>query len=317
MRGVAEIVDVIRDVSGVKWNSDVEELLGLHSGVLANLKKHRRMESFMTPLMEYCSNRGFNLQWFLTGEGDIYAEESKQYVWEPERFGPIQTRLRELENSEDEFTTLAHKLGLDFKAVDDEFGISRGDLEKYANKKGVRLQWILKGTGEKNLKRKIKFADNLGNIQIGKSWRTTSEEANKNRSTLLLIKKRYAGTPLEQFADRALIKLSKNKKPVWMKDLTQYWDSGDVDPRKLISYFPFKRWEVEEDKQIPIKDKKVHSHNTKIEYLKRNSGSEPVDDSVKDELIASMKRELELLWRDNMRLASELEEFKEIGKKDL
>ena len=179
MRDVAEIVDVIRDVSGVKWNSDVEELLGLHSGVLANLKKHRRMESFMTPLMEYCSNRGFNLQWFLTGEGDIYAEESKQYVWEPERFGPIQTRLRELENSEDEFTTLAHKLGLDFKAVDDEFGISRGDLEKYANKKGVRLQWILKGTGEKNLKRKIKFAYNLGNIQIGKPWRTTSEEANK------------------------------------------------------------------------------------------------------------------------------------------
>ena len=59
MRDVAEIVDVIRDVSGVKWNSDVEELLGLHSGVLANLKKHRRMESFMTPLMEYCSNRGF------------------------------------------------------------------------------------------------------------------------------------------------------------------------------------------------------------------------------------------------------------------
>ena len=99
-----------------------------------------------------------------------------------------------------------------------------------------------------------------------------------------------------------------------MKDLTQYWDSGDVDPRKLISYFPFKRWEVEEDKQIPIKDKKVHSHNTKIEYLKRNSGSEPVDDSVKDELIASMKRELELFWKDNKRLESKLEEFKKMEK---
>ena len=93
-----------------------------------------------------------------------------------------------------------------------------------------------------------------------------------------------------------------------MKDLTQYWDSGDVDPRKLISYFPFKRWEVEEDKQTPVKDKKAYSYST---------DSEPADDSVKDELIASMKRELELLWRDNMRLASELEEFKEIGKKDL
>ena len=222
--------------------------------------------------------------------------------------------LRELENSEDEFPTLAHKLGLDFKAVDGEFGISRGDLEKYANKKEVRLQWILKGTGDKNLERKIQFADNWGDIQIGKHWRTTSEEANKNRSTLLLIKKQYAGTPLEQLADRALMKLSINKKPVWMKNLTQYWNSGDVDPGKLISYFPFKRWEVEEDKQIPIKDKKVHSHNTKIEYLKRNSGSEPVDDSVKDELIASMKRELELLWRNNIRLESELEEFKKTGK---
>ena len=35
---------------------------------------------------------------------------------------------------------------------------------------------------------------------------------------------------------------------------------------------------------------------------------------MKDELIASMKRELELLWRDNIRLESELEEFKKMGK---
>ena len=90
-----------------------------------------------------------------------------------------------------------------------------------------------------------------------------------------------------------------------MKDLTQYWDSGDVDPRKLISYFPFKRWEVEEDKQTPVKDKKAYSYST---------DSEPADDSVKDELIASMKRELELLWRDNIRLESELEEFKKMEK---
>ena len=97
-----------------------------------------------------------------------------------------------------------------------------------------------------------------------------------------------------------------------MKNLTQYWNSGDVDPGKLISYFPFKRWEVEEDKLIPIKDKKAYSFNI---------DSEPVDDAVKDELIASkdeliasMKRELEQQWKENIRLESELEEFKKMGK---
>ena len=38
------------------------------------------------------------------------------------------------------------------------------------------------------------------------------------------------------------------------------------------------------------------------------------EDSVKDELIASMKRELELLRKDNKHLESELEEFKKMGK---
>ena len=38
------------------------------------------------------------------------------------------------------------------------------------------------------------------------------------------------------------------------------------------------------------------------------------EDSVKDELIASMKRELELLRKDNKRLESKLEEFKKMEK---
>ena len=41
------------------------------------------------------------------------------------------------------------------------------------------------------------------------------------------------------------------------------------------------------------------------------------EDSVKDELIASMKREIELPWKDNKRLESEVEVFKKLGKPDL
>ena len=46
----------------------------------------------------------------------------------------------------------------------------------------------------------------------------------------------------------------------------------------------------------------------------RNMPNAVDEDSVKGELIASMKRELELLRKDNKRLESELEEFKKMGK---
>ena len=39
MQSVAQIIDSIRDVTGAKYNSDIEELLNIKTGGLANLKK--------------------------------------------------------------------------------------------------------------------------------------------------------------------------------------------------------------------------------------------------------------------------------------
>ena len=110
-----------------------------------------------------------------------------------------------------------------------------------------------------------------------------------------------------------------------MNILADFWlevggDSVIIDAKVLEVLFPknFKSpvtavWQTshDPDKPAPIKDTKAH--NRHISHM-----PDAVDeDSVKDELIASMKRELELLRKDNKRLESELEEFKEIGEKDL
>ena len=39
MQSVAQIIDSIRDVTRAKYNSDIEELLNIKPGGLANLKK--------------------------------------------------------------------------------------------------------------------------------------------------------------------------------------------------------------------------------------------------------------------------------------
>ena len=107
-----------------------------------------------------------------------------------------------------------------------------------------------------------------------------------------------------------------------MNRLADFWlevggDSLLIDAKVLESFFPksFNSpatavWETshDPDKQILNKDKKAH--NRQISHM-----PDAVDeDSVKDALIASMKRELELLRKDNKRLESELEEFKKMGK---
>ena len=69
-------------------------------------------------------------------------------------------------------------------------------------------------------------------------------------------------------------------------------------------------WQTSHDPDKPILIKDTKAHNRHISHM-----PDAVDeDSVKDELIASMKRELELLRKDNKRLESELEEFKKMGK---
>ena len=114
-----------------------------------------------------------------------------------------------------------------------------------------------------------------------------------------------------------------NKKPQWMNRLAEFWlelgGGGSIvaDAKVLEGFFPknFNSpatdvWQTSHDPDKPILIKDTKAHNRHISHM-----PDAVDeDSVKDELIASMKRELELLRKDNKRLESELEEFKKTGK---
>jgi hypothetical protein len=328
MQSVAQIIDSIRDVTGAKYNSDIEELLNIKPGGLANLKKKDNRKGLFRYLSTFCTLRGYDAGWFMTGgEGQLIVESQKWFV-ESLRGGRVQDRLMKLEMWEEDFDYLAANLDMEIEEKEEYLKISRRDLDLYSSKKGIRLDWLLTGEGEKNLKRKLKIEETWGRHQAtGKSprWRTTSEEANRNRRILLEIKKNYKGSDLEALAERGLLSLQVNKKPQWMNRLAEFWlevggDSVIIDAKVLEGFFPknFRSpattvWQTlhDPDKPTPIKDTKVH--NRHISHM-----PDAVDeDSVKDELFASMKRELELLRKDNKRLESELEEFKKMGKKDL
>jgi hypothetical protein len=324
MQSVAQIIDSIRDVTGAKYNSDIEELLNIKPGGLANLKKKDNRKGLFRYLSIFCTLRGYNAGWFMTGgEGQLIVESQKWFV-EPLRGGRVQDRLMKLEMWEEDFDYLAANLDMEIEEGEEYLKISRRDLDSYSNEKGFRLDWLLTGEGEKNLKRKLKLENRSRYLATGKSprWRTTSEEANRNRRILLEIKKNYKGSDLEVLAERGLLQLQVNKKPQWMNILADFWlelggDSVVIDAKVLKGFFPknFKSpptaiWQTshDPDKPVPIKDTKAH--NKHISHM-----PDAVDeDSVKDELIASMKRELELLRKENQRLESEMEEFKKLGK---
>jgi len=328
MQSVAQIIDSIRDVTGAKYNSDIEELLNISPGGLANLKKKDNRKGLFRYLSTFCTLRGYDVGWFMTGgEGQLIVESQKWLV-ESLRGGRVQDRLMKLEMWEEDFDHLATNLDMEIEEEEEYLKISRRDLDLYSTKKGIRLDWLLTGEGEMNLKRKLKIEENWSHsLTTGTSprWRTTSEEANRNRSILLEIKKNYRGSALENLAERGLLSLQVNKKPQWMNILAEFWlevggDSMIIDAKVLEGFFPknFNSpatavWQTshDTDKPAPIKDTKAH--NRHISHM-----PDAVDeDSVKDELFASMKRELELLRKDNKRLESELEEFKEMGNKGL
>jgi hypothetical protein len=328
MQSVAQIIDSIRDVTGAKYNSDIEELLNIKPGGLANLKKKDNRKGLFRYLSTFCTFRGYDAGWFMTGgEGQLIVE-SQTWFLEPLRGGRVQDRLMKLEMWEEDFDYLAANLDMEIEKGEEYLKISRSDLDSYSRKKGIRLDWLLTGEGEKNLKRKLKIEESLGrHLATGSSprWRTTSEEANRNRRILLAIKNNYKGSDLEDLAERGLLSLQVNKKPQWMNILADFWlevggDSVIIDAKVLEVLFPknFKSpvtavWQTshDPDKPAPIKDTKAH--NRHISHM-----PDAVDeDSVKDELFASMKRELELLRKDNKRLESELEEFKKMKNKGL
>ncbi len=324
MQSVAQIIDSIRDVTGAKYNSDIEELLNIKPGGLANLKKKDNRIGLFRYLSTFCTLRGYDAGWFMTGgEGQLIVESQKWFV-ESMGGGPVQDRLMKLEMWEEDFDYLAANLDMEIEEEEEYLKISRRDLDSYSNENGIRLDWLLTGEDEKNLKRKLKLENSNRHLATGTSprWRTTSEVANRNRTILLEIKKNYKGSGLEALAERGLLSLQVNKKPQWMNGLADFWfelggDSIVADAKVLEGFFPknFKSpatavWQTSHDldKPIPIKDTKAH--NRDISHM-----PDAVDeDSVKDELIASMKRELELLRKDNKRLESELEEFKKMEK---
>ncbi len=319
MQSVAQIIDSIRDVTGAKYNSDIEELLNISPGGLANLKKKDNRKGLFLYLSTFCTLRGYDAGWFMTGgEGQLIVE-SQKWFFDPLRGGWVQDRLMKLEMWEEEFDYLAANLGMEIEEEEEYLKISRRDLDSYSNKKGIRLDWLLTGEGEKSLKRKLKIEENWNHhLTTGTSprWRTTSEEANRNRRILLEIKENYRGSALADLAERGLLSLQVNKKPQWMNILAEFLlevggDSLLIDAKVLEGFFP-KNFNSpatatshDPDKPIPIMGTKASN---------RNMPNAVDEDSVKDELIASMKRELELLRKDNKRLESELEEFKEIGK---
>jgi hypothetical protein len=327
MQSVAQIIDSIRDVTGAKYNSDIEELLNIKPGGLANLKKKDNRKGLFRYLSTFCTLRGYDAGWFMTGgEGQLIVESQKWFV-ESMGGGPVQDRLMKLEMWEEDFDDLAANLDMEIEEEEEYLKISRRDLDSYSNEKGIRLDWLLTGEGEKDLKRELKIEKWSRHLATGTSprWRTTSEEANRNRRILLEIKENYKGSDLEDLAERGLLSLQVNKKPQWMNILAEFWlevggDSVIIDAKVLEGFFPknFKSsdtavWQTshDSDKPTPIKDTKAHNR-----HMSHMPGAVN-EDSVKDELIASMKRELELLRKDNKRLESELEEFKKMGKNDL
>ena len=327
MQSVAQIIDSIRDVTEAKYNSDIEELLNIRPGGLANLKKKDNRKGLFHYLSTFCTLRGYDAGWFMTGgEGQLVVESQKWFL-EPLRGGRVQDRLMKLEMWEEDFEYLAANLDMETEEEEEYLKISRRDLDSYSNGKGIRLDWLLTGEGEKNLKRKLKLGYLTRNLATGKSprWRTTSEVANRNRTILLEIKNNYKGSDLEDLAERGLLNLQVNKKPQWMNRLADFWlevggDSVIIDAKVLEGFFPksFNSpatgiWKTSHEPNKPVLTKDTKTHNRDVSHM-----PDTVDeDSVKDELIASMKRELELLRKDNKRLESELEEFKEIGEKDL
>jgi hypothetical protein len=324
MQSVAQIIDSIRDVTGAKYNSDIEALLNISPGGLANLKKKDNRKGLFRYLSTFCTLRGYDAGWFMTGGDGQLIVESQKWFLEPLRGGRVQDRLMKLEMWEEDFDCLAANLDMEIEEGEEYLKISRHDLDSYSNGKGIRLDWLLTGEGEKNLKRKLKLGNLTRNLATGKSprWRTTSEVANRNRTILLEIKNNYKGSDLEALAERGLLQLQVNKKPQWMNGLAAFWlevggDSVIVDAKVLEGFFPksFKSpatavWQTshDPDKPIPIMGTKASN---------RNMPNAVDEDSVKGELIASMKRELELLRKENKRLESELEEFKKMRKKDL
>ena len=327
MQSVAQIIDSIRDVTGAKYNSDIEELLNIKPGGLANLKKKDNRKGLFRYLSTFCTLRGYDAGWFMTGgEGQLLVESQKWFV-EPLKGGRVQDRLMKLEMWEEDFDYLAANLGMELEEEEEYLKISRRDLDSYSQKKGIRLDWLLTGEGEKNLKRKLKIEENWGHNLVkvkAPRWRTTSEEANRNRRILLEIKETYKGSDLEALAERGLLSLQVNKKPQWMNRLAEFvleiGAEGDlllIDAKVLEGFFPknFKSpatvvWQTSHDPDKPTSIKDAKADNRHILHM-----PDAVDeDLVKDELIASMKRELELLRKDNKRLESELEESKKIGK---
>jgi hypothetical protein len=321
MQSVAQIIDSIRDVTRAKYNSDIEELLNIKPGGLANLKKKDNRNGLFRYLSTFCTLRGYDVGWFMTGgEGQLIVESQKWFV-ESLRGGRVQDRLMKLEMWEEDFDYLAANLDMEIEAREEDLNISRSDLDSYSRKKGIRLDWLLTGEGEKNLKRKLKIEENRGRhlaTDTSPRWRSTSEVANRNRTILLEIKNNYKGSDLEALAERGLLSLQVNKKPQWMNALADFWfelggDSIVADAKVLEGFFPknFKSpataiWQTSHDPDKPILIKDTEAHNRHISHM-----PDAVDeDSVKDELIASMKRELELLRKDNKRLESKLEDFR-------
>ena len=326
MQSVAQIIDSIRDVTGAKYNSDIEELLNISPGGLANLKKKDNRKGLFLYLSTFCTLRGYDAGWFMTGGQGQLIVESQKWFLEPLRGGRVQDRLMKLEMWEEDFEYLAANLDMETEEEEEYLKISRRDLDSYSNEKGIRLDWLLTGEGEKDLKRKLKFEKSNRHLATGTSprWRTTSEVANRNRTVLLEIIENYKGSGLDTLAERGLLSLQVNKKPQWMNALADFWfelgGSIVADAKVLEGFFPksFNSpattiWQSshDPDKPIPIKNTKAHKRNTP------HMPDATDEDSVKDELIASMKRELELIRKDNKRLESELEELKKMEKKDL
>ena len=110
MYSVAQIIDSIRDVTGAKYNSDIEELLNISPGGLANLKKKDNRKGLFLYLITFCTLRGYDAGWFMTGgEGRLIVESQKWFL-EPLRGGRVQDRLMKLEMWEEDFDDLAANL---------------------------------------------------------------------------------------------------------------------------------------------------------------------------------------------------------------
>ncbi len=129
MQSVAQIIDSIRDVTGAKYNSDIEELLNIRLGGLANLKKKDNRKGFFLYLSTFCTLRGYDAGWFMTGgEGQLIVESQKWLV-ESIKGGPVQDRLMKLEMWEEDFDYLAANLDMEIEEEEEYLKISMRDLD--------------------------------------------------------------------------------------------------------------------------------------------------------------------------------------------